>query len=192
MIDFADIGLFEWTMLFIAGVVFVLFLHIYNKTPRIRETPRGFRAMLALLTSWAVVFGGGKPHYGRVTVDDPYIRDAGSYLTNDVVHVSIQKKTDLLPDTTEILVYARQLDSTNVLDWARLTPHLTYADHPHDYSLPNATNYNVMVAAQFSPAPTVHTNGVWSITGFIIPHSGGKMGFKQTRTILLEDAEEKQ
>ena len=191
MIDFADIGFFEWTMLFIAAVVFVLFLHIFNKVPRADRLPPSTRVCLSILAAWAVVYGGGKSQQGRVTVDDPYIRDAGSYLTNDVVHVSIQKKTALLPDTTEILVYARQLDSTNVLDWARLTPHLTYADHPHDYSLPNATNYNVMVAAQFSPAPTVHTNGVWSITGFIIPHSGGKMGFKQTRTILEDDEEKR-
>jgi hypothetical protein len=91
----------------------------------------------------------------------------------------------MLPDSTEILVYARQLDSTNALDWARLTPHLTYADHPHDYNLPNATNYNVMVAASFVPGPTVHTNGVWSITGFIIPNSGGKIGFKQTRITIV-------
>ncbi len=181
MIDFAEIGLFEWSMLLVAAVAFVLFLYIFNTVPRAEKLPPSTRVCLSLLAAWAVVYGGSKAPQGRVTVDDPYIRDAGSYLTNDVVHVSISKKTDLLPDTTEILVYARQLDSTNVLDWARLTPHLTYADHPHDYSLPNATNYNVMVAAQFSPAPTVHTNGVWSITGFVIPGSGGRMTFKQTR-----------
>ena len=69
----------------------------------------------------------------------------------------------------------------------RLSPHLTFADHPHDYALPNATNYNVLVAASFTPGPTVHTNGVWAINGFIIPGSGGKMGFKQTTTILVQD-----
>jgi len=190
MIDLANIGAFEWGMLLVAFIAFVLFLHIYNKTPRIRETPRSFRAMLALLTAWAVIYGGSKAPQGRVTVDDPYIRDAGSYLTNDVVHVAIAKKTALLPDTTEILVYARELVATNASDWVRLTPHLTYADHPFDYALPNATNHNVLVAAQFTPGPTVHTNGVWSITGFIIPGSGGKMGFKQTRTILLEEENE--
>ena len=183
MIDFAEIGLFEWSMLLVAAVAFVLFLHIFNKVPKAGRLPPSTRVCLSLLAAWAVVYGGSKG--GRVTVSDPYIADAGSYLTNDVVHVSISKKTTMLPDTTEILVYARQLDSTNVLDWARLTPHLTYADHPHDYSLPNATNYNVMVAAQFSPAPTVHTNGVWSITGFVIPGSGGRMTFKQTSVVCI-------
>lgn len=190
MLDYAEIGAFEWGMLIVALVAFCLFLHIYNKTPRIHETPRSFRAMLAAFSTWAVLYGGSKPQQGRVTVDDPYIRDAGSYLTNDVAHVSIVKKTALLPDTTEILVYARELEQTNATDWVRLSPHLTFADHPYDYPLPNATNYNVLVAAQFTPAPTVHTNGVWSITGFIIPGSGGKMGFKQTRTILIMEDEE--
>ena len=117
---------------------------------------------------------------GRVTVADPYIQDAGSYLTNDIVHVAIAKRTPLLPDDTEILVYARQVDLTNATDWVRLSPHLTFAGHPHDYALPNATNHDVMVAANFTPAPTVHTNGVWQMKGFIIPGTG-KSAFPNTR-----------
>ena len=117
---------------------------------------------------------------GTITVSDPYIVNAGSYLTNDVAHVAIAKRTPLLPNDTEILVYARQVDSTNVTDWVRLSPHLTFADHPYDYSLPNATNYDVMVAADFTPAPTVHTNGVWQMKGFTIPGTG-KSAFPNTR-----------
>ena len=117
---------------------------------------------------------------GRITISDPYIVNDGSYLTNDVAHISIAKRTPLLPDDTEILVYARQVDSTNVTDWVRLSPHLTFADHPYDYSLPNATNYDVMVAADFTPAPTVHTNGVWQAKGFMIPGTG-KAAFPNTR-----------
>ena len=117
---------------------------------------------------------------GRVTVSDPYIQNDGSYLTNDVAHVAIAKRTPLLPNDTEILVYARQVDSSNVTDWVRLSPHLTFADHPYDYSLPNATNFDVMVAADFTPAPTVHTNGVWQMKGFTIPGTG-KSAFPNTR-----------
>ena len=117
---------------------------------------------------------------GRVTISDPYIQNDGSYLTNDVAHVAIAKRTPLLPDDTEILVYARQIDLTNATDWVRLSPHLTFADHPYDYSLPNATNYDVMVAANFTPAPTVHTNGGWQMKGFIIPGTG-KSAFPNTR-----------
>ena len=125
-----------------------------------------------------------------MTVSDPYIRDNGSWLSpsNNVAHVAIAKLSPLLPDDTAILVYAREVAQSNATDWVRITPHLTYADHPHDYLLPGvATNYNVLVAADFTPAPTVHTNGVWSINGFLIPGSGGRMGFKQTTTILIQE-----
>ena len=144
--------------------------------------PRSVAAIVALAVACTLF-----ARKGTVTVSDPYIVNAGSYLTNDVAHVAIAKRTPLLPDSTEILVYARRLDLTNSTDWVRLSPHLTFADHPHDYALPNATNYNVLVAASFTPGPTVHTNGVWAINGFIIPGSGGKMSFKQTTTILVEE-----
>ena len=132
-------------------------------------------AMLALAVACTIF-----ARKGSVTVSDPYIQNAGSYLTNDVAHVAIAKRTPLLPNDTEILVYARQVDLTNATDWVRLSPHLTFADHPYDYSLPNATNYDVMVAADFTPAPTVHTNGVWQMKGFTIPGTG-KSAFPNTR-----------
>lgn len=134
-------------------------------------------AMLAVVAAWAILYGGSK---GHVTVSDPYITDAGSYLTNDIAHVSIAKRTPILPDETEILVYAREVSSEDPAEWVRLSPHLTLADHPYDYALPNATNYNVMVAASYVPAPSVHTNGVWQIKGFIIPGSG-KAAFPNTK-----------
>ena len=140
-----------------------------------RRLRRASLAMLAL-AACCTIFA----RKGSVTVSDPYIVNDGSYLTNDVAHVAIAKRTPLLPNDTEILVYARQVDSTNVTDWVRLSPHLTFADHPYDYSLPNATNYDVMVAADFTPAPTVHTNGVWQMKGFTIPGTG-KSAFPNTR-----------
>lgn len=161
-----------------------LFCHLAGRVPKLGKIPPAARAGLALLAAWAVAFGGSKG--GRVIVSDPYVRDAGSYLTNDVAHIAVAKVSPLLPDDTEILVYARELGQTNATDWVRLTPYLTIADHPHDYALPNATNHDVTVAANYTPAP-VHTNGVWSINGFLIPGSGGRMGFKQTRTVTIED-----
>ena len=146
-------------------------------------------AALALLSAWAVLYGGSK---GRVTVSDPYIQNAGSYLTNDIVHVAISKRSQMLPDDTEILVYARQVDLTNATDWVRLAPHLTLQQYLlvegvyfYDYALPNATNYNVLVAANFAPPPTVHTNGVWQVKGFMIPGTG-KAAFPNTKIIRKE------
>ena len=122
---------------------------------------------------------------GRVTISDPYIQNDGSYLTNDVAHVALAKRTQLLPDSTEILVYARQVDSTNATDWVRLEPHLTFAQHPYDYSLQNATNYDVIVAANFTPEPTIHTNGVWQAKGFMIPCTN-KAAFPNSKIIRKE------
>ena len=143
---------------------------------RAKRRLRGAAVIVSALALACILYA----RKGRVTVNDPYIQNAGSYLTNDVAHVAVAKRTPLLPDDTEILVYARQVDLTNATDWVRLSPHLTFADHPYDYSLPNATNYDVMVAANFTPAPTVHTNGVWQMKGFIIPGTG-KSAFPNTR-----------
>ena len=137
---------------------------------------RGASVGVLLLAAACTIFA----RKGTVTVSDPYIVNSGSYLTNDVAHVAIAKRTPILPDDTEILVYARQVDSTNAADWVRLSPHLTFADHPYDYALPNATNHDVMVAASYTPAPTVHTNGVWQMKGFTIPGTG-KSAFPNTR-----------
>ena len=149
---------------------------------RAKRRLRGALLVMLVLAACCCIFG----RKGSVTVSDPYIVDAGSYLTNDVVHVSIAKRTPLLPDSTEILVYARQVDLTNATDWVRLEPHLTFADHPYDYSLANATNYDVMVAANFTPEPTIHTNGVWQARGFMIPGTG-KAAFPNTKVIKKED-----
>lgn len=144
------------------------------------------RVVFLLAAVLATMYGGSKGFYGRVNVNDPYIEDAGSYLTNDVAHVAVRAKYVYVPPETEVMVYAREVSSTNVADWVQLTPfHLTIADHPYDYALPNATNYNVLVAANFVPAPTVHTNGVWQMKGFIIPGtSPEKFAFPNTKEDL--------
>lgn len=148
-----------------------------EKAKRRLGGPRTVAAIVALAAACTLF-----ARKGRLVIADPYVSNDGSYYTNDVVHVAVAKRTPLLPDDTQILVYARQVDSTNAADWVRLEPHLTFAQHPYDYSLPNATNYDVMVAADFVPAPTVHTNGVWQIKGFTIPGTG-KAAFPNTKTI---------
>ena len=167
----------------LCGIVIVANVRRQMKVVRRRLKGPAVAAVAAVALA-CILYGGRK---GTVTVSDPYIQNAGSYLTNDVAHVSIAKRTQMLPDDTEILVYARQVDLTNATDWVRLEPHLTLAQHllvegvySWEYSLPNATNYNVLVAANFTPAPTVHTNGVWQIKGFTIPGTG-KAAFPNTR-----------
>lgn len=136
-------------------------------------------AALALVALAALKLGGAKS--GGVSVPDDYIMDAGSYLTNGIAHVAIAKRLPLLPDSTEILVYARELSSTNAADWFRLSPYLTYIAHPHDYALPNATNYNVTVYANYIPPSPVHTNGVWEMRGIEVPGHPSTYAFPNTK-----------
>ena len=173
-----------WTCLALLGAMgaWLLMRGVGEAAKRARRAMRDAFAAMCALAVCCAIFG----RKGSVTVSDPYIVNAGSYLTNDVAHVAIAKRTPLLPDSTEILVYARPADSTNVEDWVRLEPRLTFADHPYDYSLANATNYDVMVAANFTPEPTIHTNGVWQARGFIIPGTG-KAAFQNTKVIKKED-----
>ena len=178
---------FQASLLWLGAVALLSFAglaiaaNVCRMMRKARRRTKGAAVALAILAAACTIYG----RKGVVTVSDPYVADAGSYLTNDVAHVSIAKRTPILPDDTEILVYARQVDSTNAADWARLEPHLTFADHPYDYALPNATNHDVMVAASYVPAPTVHTNGVWQMKGFTIPGTG-KAAFPNTRTIRKE------
>ena len=188
---------FQASLLWICAVLLmslcgiVIAVNVRRQMRNMRRKLKGSAAVaVAMAAAVCILYGGGKG--GRVRVDDPYIQDAGSYLTNDIAHVAISKRTQMLPDDTEILVYARQVDLTNATDWVRLEPHLTLAQHllvegvySWEYSLPNATNYNVLVAANFTPAPTVHTNGVWQMKGFTIPGTG-KSAFPNTRTIRQE------
>ena len=154
---------------------------------RAKRRLRGAVGIFAALAVACILFA----RKGTITVDDPYIQNSGSYLTNDVAHVALAKRTQLLPDDTDILVYARQVDQTNATDWVRLEPHLTFAEHPYDYALNNATNYDVLIAANYSPAPTVHTNGVWQMKGFNIPGTS-RYNFPNSRARLthgIYDAE---
>ena len=103
----------------------VIAVNVRRQMRNMRRKLKGSAAVaVAVAAAVCILYGGRK---GRVTVSDPYIQDAGSYLTNDIVHVSIAKRTQMLPDDTEILVYARQVDLTNATDWVRLEPHLTLA-----------------------------------------------------------------
>ena len=171
----------------ICGVVIVVNVRRQMRVVRRKLKGSAAVAMAVLAVSCTLL-----ARKGRVTVADPYVQDAGSLLTNDVAHVSIRKRVQMLPDDTEILVYARQVDLTNATDWVRLEPHLTLAQHllvegvySWEYALPNATNHDVMVAANFTPAPTVLTNGVWRIKGFLSPGTG-KAAFPNPRTIRKE------
>ena len=113
-------------------------------------------SLLAGLAAYANETPGGRT--GRFIFDTRYIADVGSYLTNDTCHVALTKIANIIPDDTEVLVYARPVVSTNASDWVQLLPLRTIAEHPADYYLANAISNDVMVTANYVPPSPVITN----------------------------------
>lgn len=102
---------------------------------------------------------------------DRLISDAGSYATNDVLHVAATNAGAYAAfdfSACPVLVYAREHGLTNATDWIELTPRRTFAQLPADYAIVNATNHNFMIYLDYVPPSPVHTNGVFELQGFII------------------------
>lgn len=178
-------GLLIGCMFSLAAIFFGLAIYRTVRSWQIWKRKRAVGIMSAFALV-AIIVGGTK--LGTVSVSDPYIRDTGSFVTNDYVHVSIAKRFEFIPDDMEVLIWSRELSSTNASDWALQTrleegPY-RLEEFPLDIQFPNATNYNFMVAANYIPQPTVHTNGVLSIKGFIIPNTN-MSAFPNTMSTLI-------
>ena len=123
---------------------------------------------------------------------DPLIADAGSYATNDVLHVAATNASAYasfdFSDTT-LLVYRRDQDSTNASDWVECVPRRLFGDLPADWTILDATNYNYLVMLDFVPPSPVHTNGVFEMRGFSIEGAPGTRaaGFINSSQKVLEE-----
>ena len=142
---------------------------------------RGVFAALLALAAAATIMAQKR---STITFDSAYIRDAGSYATNDVLHVAATNAPaaamiDLT--TTPLLVYRRPADSTNAADWVELAPRRTFGDLPADWVSVNATNYNYLVFLDYVPPSPVHTNGVWQMRGFEVPGHADTFAFPNTK-----------
>lgn len=147
---------------------------------------RGAFAALAVLAAACAVLAQKS---GTISFDR-LIADAGSYLTNDVVHVAATNAAAYASfdfSASPLLVYARPVGSTNSADWAELEPRRTFGEQPADWHLPNATNYNVLVTVDYVPPSPVHTNGVYELRGFVVPSADADTraaGFIRSETEL--------
>lgn len=129
-------------------------------SPALKRMRKVFFVFATVLTLYA-----GAKHVGTITIvnngdDTVYLIDRGSYVTNDYVHVDFT--TVVIPQTANLYVYRRQVDTTNDVDW---TEHLATTigefNPPQDIQFASATNYNWMVFSDWTPGPAVETNGVW-------------------------------
>lgn len=123
------------------------------------------RYVFLAAVAWATLYGNAKHRIGGISYPytDPevhYLTDAGSYVTNDAVHVSFTRI--IAPTSAPLLIDYRQVDQTNDTDWVNHTT-TTFAEFPNpcDIQFPAATNYDWIVYTTWTPGPTVKTNGVW-------------------------------
>ena len=119
---------------------------------------------------------------------DRLISDAGSYATNDVLHVAATNAGAYAAfdfSGSDLLVYRRERGLTNAADWVECLPRRKYGDLPADWHVPDATNYDYLVAVDYVPPSSVHTNGVFELRGFVVPSaaSGTRSAAFATSTI---------
>lgn len=161
---------------------------------------------MALLKSWwnnlkgkwvfiffatvATMYGGSKKpmpsvYYPSTEHSIGYLRDSGSYVTNDYVYISFQRI--VVPETATLLIDRCRLGSTNIIEDAENFITTTFDQFVVPAIIPctGATNWNWYVYTTWTPGPAVQTNGVWEVIwmtdkkwrGYIIP----------SRTVIIEN-----
>lgn len=136
---------------------------------------RASLAVLAALAAFCAILAQKGSTYNISF--DAFIADAGSYATNDVLHVAATNSGSYAQfdfADCDLLVYRRQHGQTNATDWAECTPRRKFGDLPCDYTVPNATNYNYLVVVDYVPPSPVHTNGVFEMRGFVLATTPSK------------------
>ena len=129
------------------------------------------RAVFCGAAVGAVLFGGakngatGKITYPKTDNEIAYLTDAGSYVTNDAVHVAFTR-LPMVPDTATFYLDYCALDGTNeqgvATNWVNAkTATFGELSVPFDFAFANATNYNWLAYTDWTPGPAVQTNGVW-------------------------------
>ena len=117
---------------------------------------------LAVVAAAATIHGGrkGTVTYPRTDPSVAYIADAGSYVTNDLVHVNFARA--VVPDTAALFIDRRPVSSTDDADWVNhLTTTFGQFQPPQDVRCQAATNWDWIVYTDWTPGPSVVTNGVW-------------------------------
>ena len=127
------------------------------------------RAAFCGAVAVACLFGGAKHRTGGISYpktdnEIAYLTDAGSYVTNDAVHVAFTRV--IVPDTATFYLDYCALDGTNeqgvATNWVNAkTATFGELEVPFDFAFANATNYNWLAYTDWTPGPAVQTNGVW-------------------------------
>lgn len=112
----------------------------------------------------AIMYGGSKGtrnvNFPRTDIEQGYLSDAGSYVTNDMVHVAFT--TFLVPQDAPIFLDYWPDGSTNEEDMvtAYAAP-LADFPRPFDLYFENAISNRWYCYTTWTPGPVIKTNGVW-------------------------------
>ena len=148
-------------MLVVAGLA--IWLNMGRLSRAVKGKVKGMHLVaLALLGAPLTIYGvrKGRITYPYTDYETRYLTDAGSYVTNDFVHVNFNRI--IAPSSAPFYLTYRQVDSTNDMDWV-VYIETTFAEFacPSNVPFANATNYDWLAYTTWTPGPTVQTNGVW-------------------------------
>lgn len=123
----------------------------------------------------------GRVSYPYTDVETRYLYDAGSYVTNDYVHVAFTKSA-VVPDSADFLGYVRPCGSTNDEDWVQILATTFAKFHsPSNVPFAGAISNDFQFFTTFTPGPVVHTNGV-AVINWQKPFDGSTNRFATIRT----------
>lgn len=125
------------------------------------------RIVFCFFAALAVLWAGGKGgvRFPRTDPEVWYLMDGGSAVSNGCVYVRFVRNP-ILPPTANIFMDGMDVAYTNDEDWATHSfPAYSnridqLEENGFDFPYPNATNYNWAVYTDWTPSPTIHTNGV--------------------------------
>lgn len=177
------------TVMIMLGISVYFYGLDYTVRRFLRNHPWVSIPMLMVTTA----YGGTKLYhmlnFPRTDPDVAYIIDAGSYATND--HVLVSFRTVALPPDARIILGYAPADATNetqfvvyadltLAEWRSLLPaRFDWGGQWGD----RADNYRWYIFTLWTPAPSVHTNGVLNCYGMKLDDIGGVL----KRTVLIEN-----
>ena len=101
----------------------------------------------------------GSVRFPYTDIEVRYLYDAGSYVTNDLVHVE-WTRSPVVPESADFIGAYRHIDSTNDTDWAIFyESDFIRSKSPLDIPFKNAVSNDFQFFTTFTPGPTIHTNG---------------------------------
>jgi len=167
-----------WGALAASVMLFVIagtWQHVRDAYVRANPLARG---VFAVAVIGAALYAGSKGGHISYPYTDPetrYLTDAGSYVTNNAVHVAFSRSI-LVPTTATFYVDYYDPAETNATGAAtNITTAFsaTFAARAVPFDLPfaAATNYDWIVYTDWTPPPVVHTNGVAYVAWQIGSHT---------------------